>query len=60
MGKLERRVSQDAVALSCRLVGAYVASNAVPPGRLPSLIVEIHAALIGRRSETHPSPAMEA
>ncbi|MEE7456516.1 MucR family transcriptional regulator [Methylorubrum populi] len=59
MDKFEGRVSQGAVALSCRLVGAYVASNAVPSGRLPSLIVEIHAALVGRRSETQCLPALE-
>lgn len=59
MGKFERRVRPDAVALSCRIVCAYVASNAVPPGRLPALIAEIHAALVGRGSATQSALATD-
>ena len=52
----EWRVPADAVALSCRIVSAYVSRNALPPDRLPVLIADVHAALAGQR-QTASEPA---
>lgn len=49
MRKPERRGPKDVVALSCRIVSAYVSGNATPPDRVPVLIADVHAALCGRR-----------
>ncbi|MBK3397711.1 MULTISPECIES: MucR family transcriptional regulator [Methylobacterium] len=55
MRKAERRVPADAVALSCRIVSAYVAGNAVPPAQVPAVIADVYAALHGRR-QAAPEP----
>lgn len=51
MRNVKRRVPKDAVELSCSVVSAYVAANAVPPGRLPDLIVKVHAAFLNQCGE---------
>lgn len=56
MRKPERGVPVDAVALSCRIVSAYVCGNPMPPDRVPVLIADVHAALCGRHRAV-PEPA---
>ncbi|WP_407523122.1 MucR family transcriptional regulator [Methylobacterium oryzisoli] len=56
MNKPEPRASADTVALSCRIVSAYVLGNAVPVDRVPALIADVHATLVGRR-QAAPEPA---
>jgi predicted transcriptional regulator len=48
MSNQERRAPAGAVEMSCRVVAAYVAANAVPASQLPDLIFEVHAALADR------------
>ncbi|ACL58966.1 MucR family transcriptional regulator [Methylobacterium nodulans] len=51
--------AQDLAGLTARIVGAYVAHNAVPTAELPVLIASVHGALaaLGRPAE-HEAPAL--
>ena len=50
--------SNEVVELTTEIVSAYVRNNDVRPGELPTLIAEVHAALV-RAPQGPPQPEPE-